>query len=127
MLHIDSGAGISVGAGMLLLSPWLADLYRVSIQLVLVVAIANIAYGLYSGSLVWRGHCSPAQLRMLVSANALWLLVCIAIIVVIYPQASLFGYLHFLAEGGFVGGLAWLEWRHRQLLITPAGAAVPGK
>lgn len=122
LLHIDSSAGISAGVGMFLLSSWLAEWYRVSISLVLAVAAANLAYGLYSGSLVWRGRCSALQLRILVGANALWPLVCIAIIAAIYPQASVFGYLHFLAEGSFVGALAWLEWRHRQLLITPSSA-----
>ncbi len=55
---------------------------------------------------------------MLVAANLLWSVVCIILALTYEDTATLLGLAHLLGEALFVGGLAGLEWRWRELLLT---------
>ncbi len=105
---------------MLLLAGWLDPLYGMQSGLYTAIAIANIAYGLYSFSLVVRKQRSRSAILLLVFANATWSLSCSvgAVVLLLTQSASGFGIAHVIAEGVFVGGLAALEWRYRDRLAT---------
>ncbi len=55
---------------------------------------------------------------LLVVANLTWALLCLRWVFVFSQTASPFGLAHLLLEALFVGGLACLEWRWRELLQT---------
>ena len=118
LLWIDSAAGLLAGAGVLALSAWLSDLYALPRPLLVAMAVANLAYGTYSGALARRAHRPYGALRLLVAANATWAVLCGLAAVRFAGTASALGLAHLLGEGLFVGGLAALEWRARRRLLV---------
>ncbi|MFN0099891.1 MAG: hypothetical protein ACKVS7_14555 [Gemmatimonadaceae bacterium] len=120
LLLIDSRAGLAVGAGMLLLSRWLSRLYGLSHSLVIAMGIANLAYGTYSFVLEHRSERPNAALLLLVAGNAAWGVLCLVAAILLAPFATPLGTAVLVLEGLFVGGLAVLEWRHRETLRVRA-------
>jgi hypothetical protein len=118
LLHIDSLGGLSVGFIMLLLNNWLSSWYGLSRGFILFMALVNLAYGCYSLSLLVRVKWPLSLIVFLVIANLVWAVLCMLWIVIFAQTASVFGMAHLLAEAVFVGGLAYLEWRNRDLLLT---------
>ncbi len=117
LLRIDSFAGLSVGLGMLLLSNWLTVWYQLPKSFILLIALANIAYGCFSFSLTLREKRPLNLIVLLVIANLVWAVLCLRWVLIFAQKASFFGLAHLLAEALFVGGLAYLEWRYRDFLL----------
>lgn len=125
LLWIDCTAAAIVGVLMLALSPWLARLFALQRGLLLLIGVANLAYGAYSFSLARRAHRPMYLIVLLVCANAAWAVVCLSLAARYRGEASVFGMMQFVGEALFVGGLAALEWRHRATLATtPRGTDV---
>lgn len=116
LLWIDSGAGLTVGVLVLALVDWLSPIFALPPAFLTVMGVANVAYGLFSLSLARRRTRPPALLLLLVVANASWAVLCALAAVVVAPYASPLGLAQLILEGLFVGGLAALEWRHRETL-----------
>lgn len=120
LLWIDSRAGLTVGATVLVFSTWWSRLYGLPHSLVLGMGIANVAYGSYSFVLERRTERPMAALNLLAVANAVWGLACLGAAYVFAGRATLLGVGVLLFEGVFVGGLAVAEWRYRGVLQTRA-------
>ena len=118
LLRIDSQAGITVGMVALLLSNWLDAWYQLPQNFIYFLALANIAYGCYSFSLLIRKKRPKILIMLLIVANLTWAFLCLRWVIVFSKTANSFGLAHLLLEALFVGGLACLEWRWRELLIT---------
>jgi hypothetical protein len=118
LLRIDSLGGLSVGFVMLLLSTWLASWYGLPRGFIIFIALVNLAYGCYSFSLLVRAKRPLSLIVLLVTANLVWAVLCMLWAVIFAQTASFFGIAHLLAEAVFVGGLAYLEWRNRDFLLT---------
>jgi hypothetical protein len=118
LLRIDSLGGLSVGFIMLLLSNWLASWYGLPRGFIIFIALVNLAYGCYSFSLLVRVKRPLSLIVVLVVANLVWAVLCMLWTVIFAQTASFFGIAHLLGEAVFVGGLAYLEWRYRDLLLT---------
>ena len=118
LLWFDGSAGLVVGAAMVLLRGWLAELYGLPQDLLLFMGVVNLLYGLNSSSLAARSLRPQKLIVVLVVANLMWALVCLVLAVSYGADASVLGLLHLLVEGVFVGGLGCLEWRWRGLLAT---------
>lgn len=116
LLWIDSRAGLTVGASVLLLSGWWSRLYGLPHALVVTMGIANVVYGTYSFVLERRTQRPMAALHLLAAANAAWGLACLGAAYVFVGRATLLGVGVLLFEGVFVGGLAVAEWRYREVL-----------
>ena len=116
LLWIDSGAALTAGMLVLALSAWLGDLYDLPRPLLLMMGVANLAYGMYSGMLALRERRPYGLLVLLVAANATWAALCALAAVSLADTISVFGLAHFVGEGAFVGTLAALEWRARARL-----------
>lgn len=116
LLFIDGGAGLVVGASVLLLSPWLSGFYGLPRPLILVMGVANVGYGAYALSLARRPQRPLALLTALIIANAFWAALCAATALVVARDATYFGLAHLVLEALVVGGLATLEWRYRDSL-----------
>ena len=111
LLWIDSRAGLTVGAFVLLLSPWLPTLYGMPRGLVLAMSAANLAYGIFSGALLRMPERPRALIVTLVTANAAWALACFVTASLLAGSATILGLGTLLFEGVFVGGLAAIEWQ----------------
>jgi hypothetical protein len=112
LIWVDGIAGAVVGALVLWLRGWLADLYLLPGDLLFVIGTANLAYGCVSLSLAVssRGDRVPG-LRMVAAANMAWAVWCSVMAVWWFGQASAFGMGQLIGEAVFVGGLGVLEWR----------------
>lgn len=115
ILWFDSLGGLVAGVVALLVRRWLASLYGFSVDLVVLIAAANIAYGTYSGALAVlasRGGPLPRlAIDVLVLANLAWTAVCAALLRHTWPSASAFGIAHLALEGLWVGALGIVEYR----------------
>lgn len=117
LLWTDGSAGALVGLILLIGGPWLTPWYQLPRQLVLSMGVCNLGYGLYSLSLARRARRPRALILLLIVANASWAVLCIRWTILYVDQASFWGLAHTAGEALFVGGLAGLEWRHRDLLL----------
>jgi hypothetical protein len=118
LLWVDCTAGAVAGVLMLSLSGWLTRLYALPLRLLLLIGAANLLYGACSFMLARRAHRPMSLVVLLVGANAAWSLVCLGLATRYWTQASAFGLAQLVGEAVLVGGLAALEWRHRDLLAT---------
>lgn len=118
LLWVDCTAGAIAGVLMLSLSGWLTRLYALPLRLLLLIGAANLLYGACSFTLARRAHRPMSIVLLLVGANAAWSLVCLGLATRYWTQASPFGLAQLVGEAVLVGGLAALEWRHRDLLAT---------
>jgi hypothetical protein len=116
ILWIDSCGGLVAGAAVLLLSGWLSERYVLPQDLLRLIGGANVGYGLYSLFLASRPRRSGVLILLLVIANLVWAAACLRWAVAYNESASLFGLAHLGGEGVYVGALACLEWRWRELL-----------
>ncbi|MCH9648968.1 MAG: hypothetical protein K0U98_12075 [Deltaproteobacteria bacterium] len=118
LVWVDGLAGLLVGATMLLLRGWLSEWYGLPAGLLLLLGLANLAYGSYSTSLAARSHRPERLILLLVVANSLWAIFCLTLTIRFFDTATVLGLGQLLGEASFVGGLACLEWRWRDLLRT---------
>jgi predicted membrane-bound spermidine synthase len=118
LLRIDSLGGLTVGLVMLLLSQWLSSWYVLPRGFIIFMGLVNLAYGCYSFSLLVKVKRPLSLIVVLVIANLGWAVLCVLWAVIFAQTASPFGTIHLLGEALFVGGLAYLEWRNRELLLT---------
>ena len=118
LLWVDCIAGGMVGIIVTLASYWLSQWYQLPQSLVLFTGIANLAYGCYSFFLVRQSKRPKALIIFLVVANFLWAIFCVYLVIVYRDTASWLGITHLVLEVLFVGGLAILEWRWREVLWT---------
>lgn len=124
LLWIDCTAGALVGVLIIALSGWLSELEGLPQSVLLFTGVVNLLYASYSFSLAVRAVRPMHLIKLLVVANLAWVPVCITLVVYFRETITVFGILQLLGEAVFVGGLALLEWRHRELLRT-AGRSIP--
>ena len=118
ILWIDGLGAAVAGVAVLLASCWLEEWYRLPRDLLFTIGVVNVAYASYSLSLVVRTKRPKTLIVLLVVANLTWATICLGLAVVFSKTASPFGLVHLVGEALFVGGLACLEWRWRELLLT---------
>lgn len=124
ILWFDAVGGLSVGGLVLVFSPWLGELLGLPTAFVVFLAVANLAYGCFSASLV-RMRVRPRQLLYaLAGANCLWALLCCAYVFWFRETITVFGAAHLVLEAVYVGGLGVLEWRWNERLVSDEGPSV---
>jgi hypothetical protein len=122
LLWVDCTAAALAGVLVLALSGWLSRVYELPRGLLLFTGAVNLLYASYSFSLAVRTVRPLSLIKLLVFANASWVVVCLGLAVAFREQASVFGIGHLVGEAIFVGGLARLEWMQRDQLVTAARA-----
>jgi hypothetical protein len=122
LLWVDCIAGAVVGAMVLSLSGFLSRLYGLPRALLLFTGFANGVYASYSFALARRPIRPRSLIIALALANSLWAVVCACLALLVATSATAFGLAHLLGEAIFVGGLATLEWRWRDHLVSAAYA-----
>ncbi len=120
LLWLDCGAAALAGTGVILLSSPLSNLEGLPRGLLIFTGVVNLLYGAYSFSLARRARRPQHLLNLLIAGNLAWVPVCFGLAIAFAESATGFGMAHLVGEGVFVGVLATLEWRHRELLLTAA-------
>ncbi|MEP0548894.1 MAG: hypothetical protein ABJF88_18310 [Rhodothermales bacterium] len=120
LLWVDCTAGAVVGVTVIGLSGWLSRLEGLPQDVLLFTGVMNLLYASYSFSLAVRSERPMRLVKLLVFANLAWVPVCLGLAAAFAESATPFGFVHLVGEAFFVGGLAVLEWRHRDLLLTAA-------
>ncbi len=105
---------------MLILSEWLSRLYALPRGLLLLIGAVNVLYACYSFTLATRARRPKPLINLLVSLNLAWTAACLGLAVTFAESISPFGVGHLVGEAVFVGGLAGLEWKWREQLLTAA-------
>jgi len=100
------------------LSDWLSRLEGLPQDVLLFTGAVNLLYASYSFSLAVRSERPMQLIKWLVFANLAWAPVCLGLLIAFSATATPFAFVHFVGEAIYVGGLALLEWRHRDLLLT---------
>ena len=122
ILHLDGGAGLTVGILLLVFYQWISDLYNLSTAVILVLALANIGYGIFGLSLAFTKKRTVRLIAVLAIANVIWMFVCIAIVLRYFQIATYIGLIFILIEGACVFILACYEWKNRHTLAQASGA-----
>ena len=120
LLWIDCTAAALAGTTVLMFNGWLSRLHALPPRLLLFIGAVNVGYACYSFSLAIRPRRPMPLINLLVFLNLAWTAVCLGLAVTFAGSASLFGVGHLAGEAVFVGGLAGLEWRWREQLLTAA-------
>ncbi len=118
LLWVDGLAAVVAGVVVLILGGWLSRWYQLPRDFLLLIGLVNLAYSSYSLPLARRSKRPKTLIILLVVANLAWAVACLRWAVVFSETASFYGLAHLVGEGLFVGGLACLEWRWRELLRT---------
>ncbi|VEL97943.1 hypothetical protein ALT761_02959 [Alteromonas sp. 76-1] len=116
VLHIDGSAGLAVGLVLFALAEWVSELYRLPLNVILFLASANILYGCYALALALSNQRSLMAIKVLSIANSVWVVICVAIVVLYVQTLSPVGFLFIGGEALFVGVLAIYEWKKRFVL-----------
>lgn len=116
VLHVDGSAGLAVGLVLFALAEWVSELYRLPLNIILFLASANILYGCYALALALSNQRSLMAIKVLSIANSVWVVICVAIVVLYVQTASPVGFLFIGGEALFVGVLAVYEWKNRFVL-----------
>lgn len=120
LLWVDCIGAALVGGAVIVLSGWLSRLEGLPQEVLLSTGVLNLLYGAYSFPLAIRPERPLGGIKLLVVANLAWSPVCVGLLVAFSATATPFAYLHLRGEAIYVGGLAVLEWRYRELLRTAA-------
>lgn len=118
LLWIDCTAGALAGVLVISFSGWLSDLYSTSQSLLLFIGAVNLLYASYSFTLAIRSKRKECFINILICANGIWALICTTIVAHYYGSITLLGIAHLAIEASFVGGLAALEWKWREQLLS---------
>lgn len=118
ILWIDGLAALLAGTALLLALDWLKDLYNMSRETLLFIAVVNLAYAAYSLSIAMLKKRPVVLILLLVIANLSWAANCLRLTLLLSDHASIFGLTHLVGEALVVGGLAALEWQYRKVLQT---------
>jgi len=111
LLWFDCAAAAIAGTAMLALAWLLAPLFGLPRVVVVFVGLVNLAYGAFSFSLARQPSPARGRVRALVTANLLWVGVCVVMALYFAGPGSWLGASYMLAEGFFVGALATVEAR----------------
>lgn len=120
LLWVDCTAAALAGTVVLALSGWLSHVHGIPQHLLLFTGVVNLLYACFSFSLAVRTRRPRALITLLVFGNSAWAVVCVGLAIAFWEPATLFGIGHLIGEAIFVGGLARLEWRWRDDLLTAA-------
>lgn len=120
LLWIDCTAAALAGVTVLMLNGWLSRLHALPPGLLLFIGAVNVVYACYSFTLATRARRPKPLINLLVFLNLAWTAVCLGLAATFAESASPFGVGHLVGEAVFVGGLACLEWRWREQLLTAA-------
>ena len=116
ILWIDGIAALLAGATLLVAIDWLKELYNISRETLLFIAVVNLVYATCSLSIAMLKKRPIVLIVILVIANLTWAANCLRLALIFSDNASIFGLAHIVGEAIFVGGLASLEWRYRKAL-----------
>jgi uncharacterized membrane protein YjjB (DUF3815 family) len=131
LLWIDCIAGALAGVLVLLFSEWLSRLYSLPPEILYFTGLVNLLYATYSFSLAKRRARPKALIILLAAANGAWALACLGLAIHFFETATFIGIGLLVGEAIFVGGLASLEWKWRDQLLSVSNPsterASPGK
>ncbi|HEY9435468.1 MAG TPA: hypothetical protein VI260_28765 [Blastocatellia bacterium] len=109
LLWFDCAAAAIAGTATLALAGLLATLFGLPRVVVVFIGLVNLAYGAFSFSLARQPSPARGRVRALVTANLLWVGVCVVMAIYFAGPGSWLGASYMLAEGFFVGLLATVE------------------
>lgn len=118
LLWIDCTGAAVVGVVVITVSGWLSRLEGLPQELLIFTGAVNLLYAFYSFSLAVRAERPMRLIKVLIFANLVWAPVCLMLVAVYSATATPFALAHFVGEAIYVGTLAVLEWRHRELLLS---------
>ncbi|MEM1043360.1 MAG: hypothetical protein AAGI91_12110 [Bacteroidota bacterium] len=122
LLWVDCIAGGVAGVTVLALSGWLSRIEGLPHKVLLFTGVVNLLYASCSFSLARRAERPRSGIKLLVAANLAWVPVCLGLAWTFREQATWLGLAHLTGEAVFVGGLALLEWKHREALLNAPDA-----
>lgn len=104
---------------MLVFHKWLQAVYNVPPGLLTFLAIVNLSYASYALSLAWRKNRTLHAVVILVIGNCVWSIACLLFAYAYFAPAGFWMLLHLIGEAVYVGVLAHLELRWRNILGRP--------
>ncbi|THU40782.1 hypothetical protein FAM09_01330 [Niastella caeni] len=112
VLWADCSLGVGTGLVGLLWYPALTEFLGLPVNLIVIVATVTLGYGLLALRLVLQRTTSILFLRILITANWVWTIISVALLIFYIQNATLFGAAFLILQEVVVAMLAYLEGRH---------------
>jgi hypothetical protein len=90
-----------VGVLLFALLEWVSVLYNLPVNIVILLASANVIYGIYALTLAFLVTKPVYTITVLAIANAVWVCICIFIALYYVQTASLIGVMFIILEAVF--------------------------
>lgn len=116
LIWIDGMAALLSGCFVLAFRGQLAPWFNLPEQLLLAMCWVSFGYAAYSIRLAMQKTKPTKWLKVLVAANSIWAVLCIAIAIYFSDTATLWGIAYLSLESLFVAALAVLEWKQIKMI-----------
>lgn len=98
LLWIDCTAAAVAGILVISLSGWLSDLYLAAQSFLWCIGVVNLLYACYAFTLATRKKRKEPLIKVLIGANGIWALICIALAIQFSGTMSWLGSAHLVVE-----------------------------
>jgi hypothetical protein len=103
--------GVTAAAGLCWYTT-LATFLGLQVNIIVIIASITMAYALLALSLAIQGKPSILPLKILIYANGVWSTISIALLIIYFSDATIFGAAFLILQVAVVAMLAWLEGSH---------------
>ncbi len=109
LVWIDGFAALASGCFTLLFKSKLSTLFNLSESLLTTLMVVSFCYAMYSLSLARQPSKPLILLKILVTGNVIYAVICALLMVIFYEKATFWGVGYLMLESSFVAVLAFLE------------------
>ena len=118
ILWIDGIGALGIGILVLLFHRWLFVWYGLPLQIVFMIGMINVTYGVYSSFLAKKCARSFIAVWFLIVSNMIWCFICVLLCIAFGDTMTILGNIVVMGEGIYVGVLAGSEWYWRESLLS---------
>lgn len=116
LVWIDGTAALLSAIVVLVLKSLLSEFLNIPLNLLVLMCIVSFLYAAYSISLALLKEKPVYRIKILITGNIIWSLLCLIFILLQFKTINVFGIIYLSSESIFVAGLAWFEYKQLKLI-----------
>lgn len=116
LIWLDGTAALLSALFVLVFKSFLSGFLNLPLNLLMLMSIISFLYAAYSISLALSEQKPVYRIKILITGNIIWSLLCLIFILLQFKTINVFGIIYLLGESIFVAGLAWFEYRQLKLI-----------
>lgn len=116
LIWIDGTAALLSALFVLVFKSFLSGFLNLPLQLLMLMCVISFLYAAYSISLALLKEKPVYRIKILITGNIIWSLLCLIFILLQFNTINVFGIIYLLCESIFVAALAWFEFKQLKLI-----------